>query len=249
MAVIDFRKDVRRDFRKPFGKRDARQEPVAQTVVLPGDLVGTLQSPASARQLIVFVQAVAAAHEDPRDRAVAQALNQRGFATLLFDLVTPAEEEDGHVIFDIGRLAGRLEAVTHWLVADHDLGGHSLGFFAANTGAAAALVAAARLGRHIGAVVARGGQPDLAGACLDAISTPTLLIIGSKDSAVLAQNERALRRLGGPNALKVVSGAGHFFDEPGALTAATSHAAQWFADHLADEKPHGAGESAFCSNG
>lgn len=243
MAVIDFR--------KPLDRRDMRDGQLAhnaaQNLVLPGNRAGILHIPAGAKRLIVFVQAAATARTDPRNRAVAQALHQRGFATLLFDLVTPAEEEDRHVIFDIDRLAARLVDVAHWIAGDRELGTFPLGFFAANIGAAAALVAAARLGPEIGAVVSRGGQPDLAGRRLDAISAPTLLIVGGRDSAVISQNEQALKRLCGPKALKIVLGAGHFFDEPGALTDATDYAAQWFTDHLVEPRSHAAGPA--CSNG
>lgn len=240
MAVIDFR--------KPLDRREMRDgqlaQNAAQNLILPGDRAGVLHIPAGAKRLIIFVQATAAARTDPRNRAVAQALHQYGLATLLFDLVTPAEQEDRHVIFDIDRLAARLIDVAHWIAEDRELGTYSLGFFAANIGAAAALAAAARLGSDIGAVVSRGGQPDLAGRRLDAISAPTLLIVGGRDSAVLSQNEQALKRLRGPKALKIVLGAGHFFEEPGALTDATEYAAQWFADHLVETGPH-MSESAY----
>lgn len=238
MAVIDFR--------KPVDRREAQEMRAAQTLILPGDRAGILQNPTGAKRLIIFVQAVAAARSDPRNRAVAQALHHSGFATLLFDLVTQVEEEDRHVIFDIDRLARRVENVAQWLADNRELGTFSLGFFAANAGAAAALTAAARLGPQIGAIVARGGQPDLAGTCLSTISAPTLLIVGSRDSAVISQNQQALRRLKGPNALKIVPGAGHFFDEPGALTAATTHAAQWFSDYLVEPQQRPA-ESVRCN--
>jgi putative phosphoribosyl transferase len=239
MAVIDFR--------KPLDRRETRDGLTDQNLILPGERAGVLHVPMGAKRLVIFVQAVAAARTDPRNRAVAQALHQRGFATLLFDLVTPAEEEDRHVIFDIDRLAARLVDVAHWIAADRELGAFSLGFFAANIGAAAALVAAARLGSSLGAVVARGAQPDLAGLHLNSISAPTLLIVGSRDSAVISQNEQARKRLRGPSALKIVLDAGHFFDEPGALTTATDYAAHWFAAHLAEARPP-ATESV-CSNG
>ncbi len=238
MAVIDFR--------KPLDRRDMRDGLTDHNLILPGELGGVLHVPAGAKRLIIFVQAVASARTDPRNRAVAHALHQRGFATLLFDLVSSAEEEDRHVVFDIDRLARRLEAVAQWIAEAPTLSTFALGFFAANVGAAAALAAAAQLGSGIGAIVARGGQPDLAGQHLNMISAPTLLIVGSRDSAVISQNQQALRRLRGPSALKIVIDAGHFFEEPGALTTATDYAAKWFAAYL-EPRPR-ATESA-CSNG
>lgn len=164
--------------------------------------------------------------------AVADALNEQGMATLLFDLLTRDEEADRANVFDIPLLAGRLVDAVRWVNREPLVGGLPLGLFGASTGAAAALVAAARLGERIGAVVSRGGRPDLAGADLDLIRTPTLLIVGGRDTGVIELNEQALARLSGAKALEIVPGASHLFPEPGALEAVIAHAARWFERYL-----------------
>jgi putative phosphoribosyl transferase len=168
----------------------------------------------------------------PRNRAVAEGLNAFGFATLLFDLLTVDEETDRANVFDIPLLAERLADATRALegqfVADLPLG-----LFGASTGAAAALVAAAILPDRVGAVVSRGGRPDLAGDALDRVRAPTLLIVGGADYGVIELNEEALARLNGPKALEIVPEATHLFPEPGALEAVIELAAQWFEQHLA----------------
>jgi fermentation-respiration switch protein FrsA (DUF1100 family) len=153
-------------------------------------------------------------------------------ATLLFDLLTPAEEANRANVFDIPLLADRLVDAIRWLAEQPAVAQLPLGLFGASTGAAAALVAAARLGDRVGAVVSRGGRPDLAAAALDLVRTPTLLIVGGNDAGVLELNEQALARLRGPKALRVVPGASHLFPEPGALEAVIDHAADWFSTHL-----------------
>jgi dienelactone hydrolase len=164
--------------------------------------------------------------------AVAEGLNAQGFATLLFDLLTSDEEADRANVFDITLLTERLGDAVHWLDRDPRTGGKTLGLFGASTGAAAALVAAARLDDRVGAVVSRGGRPDLAGDVLDRIRTPTLLIVGGLDHGVIELNEQALARLKGPKALEIVPGASHLFPEPGTLEAVIGHAGRWFARHL-----------------
>jgi len=166
------------------------------------------------------------------NRAVANALNSEGFATLLFDLLTPTEEPDRANVFDIAWLAERLVDAVHWIDRDAPTRGCPLGLFGASTGAAAALIAAARLGSRVGAVVSRGGRPDLAGDALERICTPTLLIVVGADEVVIELNEQAFARLSGPKALEIVPGASHLFPEPGALEAVIGHAARWFARHL-----------------
>jgi fermentation-respiration switch protein FrsA (DUF1100 family) len=161
-------------------------------------------------------------------------------ATLLFDLLTPDEEADRANVFDIRLLAERLLDSVRWLNREPLVGALPLGLFGASTGAAAAIVAAAKLGDRVGAVVSRGGRPDLAGDVLDQVRTPTLLIVGGDDSVVIELNERALARLAGPKALEIVPGASHLFPEPGALEAVIEHAAQWFEQYLADNAPQGA---------
>jgi dienelactone hydrolase len=164
--------------------------------------------------------------------AVAQALNAQGMATLLFDLLTVEEEADRANVFNIPLLAGRIIEALEWLAREPDAQDLRLGLFGASTGAAAALVAAARLGNRVGAIVSRGGRPDLAGDALDRIHTPTLLIVGGVDFVVIDLNEQAFARLRGPKALEIVPGASHLFPEPGALEAVIDHAAHWFQRYL-----------------
>jgi putative phosphoribosyl transferase len=198
----------------------------------PIGLTGTLRIPPDARGLIVFAHGSGSSRLSPRNRAVAEGLNAFGFATLLFDLLTVDEETDRANVFDIPLLAERLADATRALegqfVADLPLG-----LFGASTGAAAALVAAAILPDRVGAVVSRGGRPDLAGDALDRVRAPTLLIVGGADYGVIELNEEALARLNGPKALEIVPEATHLFPEPGALEAVIELAAQWFEQHLA----------------
>jgi len=199
----------------------------------PVGLPGTLRIPDEAGAIVVFAHGSGSSRLSPRNTAVANALNSQGFATLLFDLLTSSEESDRANVFDIALLSERLLDAVHWLDRDGLARGYPLGLFGASTGAAAALVAAARLGDRVGAVVSRGGRPDLAGDALDRIRTPTLLIVGGVDDVVIELNEEAFARLNGPKALEIVPGASHLFPEPGALEAVIGHAARWFARHLA----------------
>jgi pimeloyl-ACP methyl ester carboxylesterase len=168
----------------------------------------------------------------PRNVLVAGALNACGIATPLFDLLTPAEEEDRGNVFDILLLAERLVEVIAWLDRDPVLAALPLGLFGASTGAAAALVAAGRLPGRVGAVVSRGGRPDLAGYALEEVRTPTLLIVGGDDFDVIDLNEHAMARLRGPKSLRIVPHATHLFPEPGALEAVIDLAARWFQQYL-----------------
>jgi len=152
---------------------------------------------------------------------------------LLFDLLTAAEETDRANVFNIPLLANRLADAIRWLGDQASVGKLPLGLFGASTGAAAALVAAASLPRRVGAVVSRGGRPDLAGDALDDVHAPTLLIVGGADFGVIELNEQALVRLRGIKHLQIVPGATHLFAEPGALEAVVGHAATWFERHLA----------------
>jgi dienelactone hydrolase len=169
--------------------------------------------------------------------AVAEGLNAQGFATLLFDLLTPGEEANRANVFNIPLLAQRLVEAVQWLDSDPWASGKKLGLFGASTGAAAALAAAARLGGRVGAIVSRGGRPDLAGGLLDEIRTPTLLIVGGVDYAVIELNEEAFARLRGPKALEIVPRASHLFPEPGALEAVIGLAGQWFTRYLSAPIP------------
>jgi fermentation-respiration switch protein FrsA (DUF1100 family) len=153
-------------------------------------------------------------------------------ATLLFDLLAPAEEQDRRNVFDIPLLAGRLVSAVTWVESESDLAGLPIGLFGASTGAAAALVAAADLGSWIGAVVSRGGRPDLAGPVLYRVSAPTLLIVGGLDTEVIALNKQAFAQLQSKKALQIVRSATHLFPEPGALEQVIELAGDWFERHL-----------------
>ncbi|MCL2385271.1 MAG: dienelactone hydrolase family protein [Alphaproteobacteria bacterium] len=207
-----------------------------EVVIPPLDLAGTLNIPGGAQALVVFVYGSGSSRFSPRDRAVAQALNEQAIATLLFDLLTEQEETNRACVFDIELLAKRLIQTVDWIDRDPMLSQLPLGFFGASTGAAAALIAAAQRGDRVGAVVSRGGRPDLAGRMLNEIKTPTLLIVGGNDFGVIELNEEALLQLKGPKAIEIVSGATHLFPEPGALEAVIDHAARWFDAYLMKDK-------------
>jgi putative phosphoribosyl transferase len=184
---------------------------------------------------VVFAHGSGSSRHSPRNNAVAEAFAKRGIATLLFDLLTPEEETDRGNVFDILLLAGRLAEVVEWIGKQPIVGTLPLGLFGASTGAAAALVAAVQLGDRVGAIVSRGGRPDLADGALDHVRAPTLLIVGGADEGVIELNERALARLHAPKRLQIVPGASHLFSEPGALDAVTERAVRWFEVHL---RPH-----------
>lgn len=199
----------------------------------PSALAGDLRLPARARSLVIFAHGSGSSRLSPRNRAVATALNGRGMATLLFDLLTQEEEADRANVFDIALLARRLLDAVVWAGRDAECRGLAVGLFGASTGAAAALAAAAVLGEGIGAVVSRGGRPDLAGAFLPNVRAPTLLIVGGRDETVLALNRQALAQITAPKALEVVPGATHLFSEPDAMDRVTALAGHWFEAHLA----------------
>jgi len=198
----------------------------------PIGLAGILEKPKNAYALVVFAHGSGSSRLSPRNTFVAHALNDRGIATLLFDLLTSAEESNRANVFDIPLLADRLVDAVRWLDEQQSVANLPLGFFGASTGAAAALVAVAKLPGRVGAVVSRGGRPDLAGNALDMVQAPTLLIVGGADFGVIELNEQALARLRGVKALEIVPGASHLFPEPGALEAVIDHAARWFEQHL-----------------
>ena len=206
---------------------------IRDVTIAPVGLAGTLQISRAAYAVILFAHGSGSSRFSPRNRAVAEALNAQGFATLLFDLLTEDEEADRANVFDIPLLADRLVDAVRFLDRDPWAAGVPLGLFGASTGAAAALVAAAMTGDRVGAVVSRGGRPDLAGAALREVRTPTLLIVGGADTGVIELNEQALAQLQGPKALEIVPGASHLFPEPGALDAVIEHAARWFKHYLA----------------
>ena len=207
----------------------------APGVVLSGDL--TVPWGAYGRGVVAFAHGSGSSRLSPRNRHVAQALNEAGFATLLLDLLTPREEVDRANVFDIPLLAQRLVAATHWLRRQPETAQLALGYFGASTGSAAALLAAAELRTGVCAVVSRGGRPDLAQEGLAEVVAPVLLIVGGADEAVLELNREAQRRLRCESELVVVPGATHLFEEPGALDRVAWHAINWFTRHLGEGAP------------
>ena len=212
--------------------------PVGQPIsFLAGDTVldGDLTIPGGARGLVIFAHGSGSSRHSVRNRHVADTLQEAELGTLLIDLLSREEEQvdraTGELRFDIGFLAERLLAATDWAVADGRAGSLPLGYFGASTGAAAALVAAA--GRSdVGAVVSRGGRPDLAGEALDRVRAPTLLIVGGEDTQVLDLNETAQEQLAAESELAIVPGATHLFEESGALEQVAALARAWFTRHL-----------------
>lgn len=211
-------------------------------LVIPLDgqrIFGSLALPQGASGLVVFAHGSGSSRFSPRNRFVAEELSRSGLATLLIDLLTEVEERVDLATrehrFDIALLAARLEAAGAYLAAEPELARLALGYFGSSTGAAAALVAAARGGEHVRAVVSRGGRPDLAGERLRRVRAATLLIVGGADRVVLRLNQQALDRLeaASEKELRVVPGASHLFEEPGALEEVTRLAAAWFRRHLA----------------
>jgi pimeloyl-ACP methyl ester carboxylesterase len=207
-------------------------------VVLEGDL--QLPQEGDPQGLVVFVHGSGSSRFSSRNRSVAAALRRRSLATLLFDLLTAAEEQrdrhDASLRFDIPLLAERLIGVLDALAARPALrqlpGSLPIGLFGASTGAAAALIGAAERPERVGAVVSRGGRPDLAAAALPLVRCPTLLLVGGHDSQVLALNRRAAARLAAPHHLEVVAGASHLFEEAGCLERVAELAGDWFVNHL-----------------
>ena len=200
----------------------------------PLGLRGTLHLPANPSGLVIFAHGSGSSRLSPRNMEVAKALNRSSLATLLFDLLTPAEEDANNraKVFDIPLLAGRLADTVHWAEQQPGLQHLPIGLFGASTGAAAALVVAAELGETIAAVVSRGGRPDLAGSALRAVGAPTLLIVGGTDYGVIELNEAAYTELRCQKELIVIAGATHLFPEPGAMQEVIHHTARWFQQHF-----------------
>ncbi len=211
-------------------------------VVLEGELV----VPDLARGAVLFAHGSGSSRHSPRNRYVAAELQRAGLATLLVDLLTPAEEQvdlrTGELRFDIDRLAVRVAALTDWLGEQEPSANLAVGLFGASTGAAAALVAAAARPASVAAVVSRGGRPDLAGEFLRLVRQPTLLVVGERDATVLDLNRQAMRMLGGEARLEIVPGASHLFEEPGALERVAWLARDWFVRHLPPERRSEAGQ-------
>jgi alpha-beta hydrolase superfamily lysophospholipase len=198
-------------------------------------LPGQLTVPRDAGGVVLFAHGSGSSRRSPRNFAIARHLNGSGVGTLLFDLLTDAESGDREKVFDIGLLATRLRGATDWVRTQ--LRQLPLGYFGASTGAAAALLAAASSGSDVAAVVSRGGRPDLAGPHLAEVRAPTLLIVGGADTGVLELNRAAQRLLRCENALEVVPGASHLFEEPGTLERVADLARDWFVRHLLGGAP------------
>lgn len=195
-----------------------------------------LSLPVSPRGLVIFAHGSGSGRHSPRNQFVARVLNADGLATLLADLLTPAEEAadrvSGHLRFNIPLLSQRLVVLIEWARQQPALRELPIALFGASTGAAAALVAAAARPAEIAAIVSRGGRPDLAGASLPHVTAPTLLIVGGADSEVIEVNRWAKARMRCPTLLEIVPGATHLFEEPGTLEHVAKLAAGWFAQHL-----------------
>jgi dienelactone hydrolase len=219
--------------------RHHRLEPAERAIRIDtGDAVldGDLTLPEGARGVVVFAHGSGSSRHSPRNRYVAGVLQGAGLGTLLMDLLTTDEEavdlRTGQLRFDVGFLARRLAGAARWLEAEQRTRSLPIGYFGASTGGGAALVAAAGSPRPIGAVVSRGGRPDLAGDALPQVRAPTLLIVGGEDHVVLELNRQALEHIRAETRLEIVPGATHLFEEPGALEQVASLASDWFCRHL-----------------
>lgn len=215
--------------------------PSIDVVIPAGDAVlrGLLTVPDAADGVVAFAHGSGSSRLSPRNQQVARELQEDGFATLLFDLLTHDEaivdERTREHRFDIPLLGERLVAATDWLRDQESTRDLPIGYFGASTGAAAALVAAAARPEDVGAVVSRGGRPDLAGEALTRVAAPTLLIVGGLDTVVIGLNESAQERLRGTSELVIVEGATHLFEEPGTMEQVTRHAIAWFERWLGAE--------------
>jgi len=198
----------------------------------PQQLEGILTVPEPAIGLVIFAHGSGSSRLSPRNTYVAERLQERGIATLLFDLLTEEEADDRRNVFYVPLLASRLEEALVWSREDPDTAALPVGLFGASTGSAAALVTAAQNPSEIAAIVSRGGRPDMAGEALAQIRAPTLLIVGGADTVVLELNEDAYAALNCTKHLHVVPGATHLFEEPGALDKVVEAAGDWFAQHL-----------------
>jgi putative phosphoribosyl transferase len=205
-----------------------------EVAITAGDTVlrGTLVLPGGAAAAVVFAHGSGSGRLSPRNQYVARVLNQGGLATLLLDLLDDREADDRACVFDIPLLAGRLRTAAEWLTAQPETARMRLGYFGASTGAGAALLAAGHEPGSVGAIVSRGGRPDLARSVLPLVTAPTLLIVGGDDEIVLELNREAYNLLKCPRQLDVVSGASHLFTEPGTLEEVARLAQEWFLHYL-----------------
>jgi putative phosphoribosyl transferase len=204
-----------------------------QTVKIgPRKLEGLLGHTVAAKGLVIFAHGSGSGRLSPRNNFVAAGLRKAGCATLLLDLLQPEEETDRANVFDIPLLAGRLSEAMEWAGHQEKTAQLPIGLFGASTGAGAALVAAAHAEREVAAIVSRGGRPDLAGESLSRVTAPTLLIVGSLDTPVIALNRQALSLLRGEKDMAIVNGASHLFEEPGTLEQVVALASDWFVEHF-----------------
>ena len=208
-----------------------------ENAIGPQRLQALFGVPAESAGLVLLAHGSGSGRLSPRNNRVAASLRAAGLATLLLDLLTPAEERDRANVFDIPLLASRLSSAADWALAAPETAHLPIGYFGASTGAAAALVAAAQPRSPAKAIVSRGGRPDLAGDALPHVLAPTLLIVGSLDTEVIALNRMAYERLRAPKELVIVEGAGHLFEEPGTMDEVQRLAASWFSRYLAGERP------------
>jgi len=215
----------------PISDTATRHNPGREVTIAPVGLGGYLAAPEAGAGIVIFAHGSGSGRDSPRNQFVARALQRAGLGTLLLDLLTESEALDRANVFDIALLAERLLGATQWLRREmpHKV---AIGYFGASTGAGAALVAAAQSPEPTGAVVSRGGRPDLAGPRLREVTAPTLLIVGGADTEVLALNRRALEMLSGEKHLSIVPGATHLFEEPGTLEKVVELASHWFETHL-----------------
>ncbi|HTE66200.1 MAG TPA: dienelactone hydrolase family protein [Candidatus Binatia bacterium] len=224
--------------------RPLAEERLVQVAAGPVTLEANLSVPEGARGIVLFAHGSGSSRLSPRNRYVARVLNEAKLAALLIDLLTPREaaidQQSGDLRFDIRLLAERLIGATDWLTQYPDTHRFRLGYFGASTGAAAALVAAAERVHVVGAVVSRGGRPDLAGPALGRVRAPTLLIVGGEDTQVIELNWLAFTQLRCEKDLAIVPGATHLFEEPGALEQVARRAREWFQRFLTPASAHAA---------
>jgi putative phosphoribosyl transferase len=221
---------------RPIATPEAQSTAEVRMAADDATLEGAVTVPGNASKLVLFAHGSGSSRHSPRNRFVAQKLNDTGLATLLFDLLTREEEavdlRTARYRFDIGLLAQRLLHATQWARQYKRTRHLRFGYFGASTGGSAAIVAAAELPGEVGAVVSRGGRPDLAGDALPRVRVPTLLIVGGKDDVVIGLNEQARERMRGEVKLQIIPGATHLFQEPGALQRVADLAADWFLTKL-----------------
>src|SRR6266478_1300450 len=208
----------------------------------PAVLSGNLHIPDGAAALVLFAHGSGSSRHSPRNQFVARSLNNAGLATLLFDLLTPEEESidtrTAELRFNIGLLAERLVHATKWAKQQEQTRDLRIGYFGSSTGGGAALVAAAEVPDDVGAVVSRGGRPDLADEALPKVKAPTLLIVGGEDHVVIELNEQARAQMRCEIKIDIVAGATHLFEEQGALEQVAKLASDWFVNHIGGKSAH-----------